>query len=81
MAGIVIRNSSGGNTTLYGATNAPSKYLAIHDGTRAYYVPVVASGSSVTIGSKRYSYNSSKPSFAVYDGFQTLYLANTETTV
>lgn len=81
MAGIVIRNSSGSNTTLYGATNAPSKYLAIHDGTRAYYVPVVTSGGSVTIGSKVYSYTSSKPSFAVYDGSQTLYLANTETTV
>lgn len=80
MAGIVIRNSSGGNTTLYGATNAPSKYLAIHDGTRAYYVPVVTSGGSVTIGSKVYSYSSSKPSFAVYDGSQTLYLANAETT-
>lgn len=81
MAGIVIRNSSGGNTTLYGATNAPSKYLAIYDGTRAYYVPAVTSGGSVTIGSKVYSYSSSKPSFAVYDGWQTLYLANTETTV
>ena len=80
MAGIVIRNSSGGNTTLYGATNAPSKYLAIHDGTRAYYVPAVTSGGSVTIGSKVYSYSNSKPSFAVYDGSQTLYLANTETT-
>ena len=81
MAGIVIRNSSGGNTTLYGATNAPSKYLAIYDGTRAYYVPVVTSGGSVTLGSKVYSYSSSKPSFAVYDGWQTLYLANTETNV
>lgn len=80
MAGIVIRNSSGGNTTLYGATTAPSKYLAIHDGTRAYYVPAVTSGGSVTIGSKVYSYSNSKPSFAVYDGWQTLYLANTETT-
>ena len=81
MAGIVIRNSSGGNTTLYGATNAPSKYLAIYDGTRAYYVPVVTSGGSVTIGSTKYSYISSRPSFAVYDGSQTLYLANTETAV
>lgn len=81
MAGIVIRNSSGGNTTLYGATNAPSKYLAIYDGTRAYYVPAVTSGGSVTIGSKVYSYSNSKPSFAVYDGSQTLYLANTETAV
>lgn len=81
MAGIVIRNSSGSNTILYGATNAPSKYLAIYDGTRAYYVPAVASSGSVTLGSKVYSYNSSKPSFAVYDGSQTLYLANTETTV
>lgn len=80
MAGIVIRNSSGGNTTLYGATNAPSKYLAIYDGTRAYYVPAVTSSGSVTIGSKVYSYSNSKPSFAVYDGSQTLYLANTETT-
>lgn len=80
MAGIVIRNSSGGNTTLYGATNAPSKYLAIYDGTRAYYVPAVTSSGSVTINSKVYSYSSSKPSFAVYDGWQTLYLANTETT-
>ena len=80
MASIVIRNSSGGNTTLYGATNAPSKYLAIHDGTRAYYIPVVASGSPVTIGSKVYSYSNSKPSFAVFDGSRTLYLANTETT-
>lgn len=80
MASIVIRNSSGGNTTLYGVTTAPSKYLAIYDGTRAYYVPVVASGGSVTIGSKIYSYSSGKPSFAVYDGSQTLYLANTETT-
>lgn len=80
MAGIVIRNSSGGNTTLYGATNAPSKYLAIYDGTRAYYVPAVTSGGSVTIGSKKYTYSNSKPSFAVYDGSQTLYLANTETT-
>ena len=79
MAGIVINNGSG-NTTLYGATNAPSKYLAIYDGTRAYYVPAVTSGGSVTLGSKVYSYNSSKPSFAVYDGSQTLYLANTETT-
>lgn len=83
MAGIVIRNknSGTGNTTLYGATNAPSKYLAIHDGTRAYYVPVVTSGGSVTIGNTKYSYSSSKPSFAVYDGSQILYLANTETTV
>lgn len=81
MAGIVIRNSSGGNTTLYGATNAPSKYLAIYDGTRAYYVPAVTSGGSVTLGGYVYSYSSSKPSFAVYDGSQTLYLANTETTV
>lgn len=81
MAGIVIRNSSGGNTTLYGATNAPSKYLAIYDGTRAYYVPAVTSSGSVTIGSKVYSYSNSKPSFAVYDGSQTLYLANTETAV
>lgn len=80
MAGIVIRNSSGGNTTLYGATNAPSKYLAIYDGTRAHYVPVVTSSGSVTIGSKVYSYINSRPSFAVYDGSQTLYLANTETT-
>ena len=79
MAGIVIRNSSGGNTTLYGATNAPSKYLAIYDGTRAYYVPAVTSGGSVTLGGYVYSYSSSKPSFAVYDGSQTLYLANTET--
>lgn len=78
MAGIVIRNSSG-NTTLYGATNAPSKYLAIYDGTRAYYIPAVTSGGYVTIDSKKYSYSSSKPSFAVYDGSQTLYLANTET--
>lgn len=81
MAGIVIRNSSGGNTTLYGATNAPSKYLAVYDGTRAYYIPAVASGGSVTIGSKKYTYSNSKPSFAVYDGSQTLYLANTETAV
>ena len=80
MAGIVIRNSSGGNTTLYGATNAPSKYLAIHDGTRAYYVPVVTSSGSVTIGGKAYSYINSRPSFAVFDGSQTLYLANAETT-
>lgn len=80
MAGIVINNGSG-NTTLYGATTAPSKYLAIHDGTRAYYVPAVTSGGSVTISSKVYSYSSSKPSFAVYDGSQTLYLANTETAV
>lgn len=80
MAGIVIRNSSGGNTTLYGATNAPSKYLAIYDGTRAYYVPAVTSGGSVTLGGYVYSYSNSKPSFAVYDGSQTLYLANTETT-
>ena len=80
MAGIVIRNSSGGNTTLYGATNAPSKYLAIYDGTRAYYVPVVTSSGSVTLGGKVYSYSNSKPSFAVYDGWQTLYLANSETT-
>lgn len=80
MAGIVIRNSSGGNTILYGATNAPSKYLAIYDGTRAYYVPAVTSNGSVTIGSKKYTYSNSKPSFAVYDGSQTLYLANTETT-
>lgn len=79
MAGIVINNGSG-NTTLYGATNAPSKYLAMYDGTRAYYVPAVTSGGSVTLGSKVYSYSSSKPSFAVYDGSQTLYLANTETT-
>lgn len=79
MAGIVIRNSSGGNTTLYGATNAPSKYLAIYDGTRAHYVPVVANGSPVTIGNTVYSYISSRPSFAVYDGSQTLYLANAET--
>lgn len=82
MAGIVIRNSSGGNTTLYGATNAPSsKYLAIYDGTQAHYVPIVTSSGSVTIGSKAYSYISSRPSFAVYDGSQTLYLANAETTV
>lgn len=81
MAGIVIRNSSGGNTTLYGATNAPSKYLAAYDGTRAYYIPAVTSGGSVTIGSKKYTYSNSKPSFAVYDGSQTLYLANTETDV
>lgn len=80
MAGIVIRNSSGSNTILYGATNAPSKYLAIYDGTRAYYVPAVTSSGSVTLGSRVYSYSSSKPSFAVYDGSQTLYLANTETT-
>lgn len=80
MAGIVIRNSSGGNTTLYGATNAPSKYLAIYDGTRAYYIPAVTSGGSVTLGGYVYSYSNSKPSFAVYDGSQTLYLANTETT-
>lgn len=81
MAGIVIRNSSGGNTTLYGATNAPSKYLAIYDGTRAYYVPVVTNSGSVTIGSTKYSYINSRPSFAVYDGSQTLYLANAETAV
>ena len=81
MAGIVIRNSSGGNTTLYGATNAPSKYLAVYDGTRAYYIPAVTSGGSVTIGSTKYSYISSRPSFAVYDGSQTLYLANAETTI
>ena len=81
MAGIVIRNSSGGNTILYGATTAPSKYLAIYDGTRAHYVPVVTSSGSTTIGSKVYSYSNNKPSFAVYDGSQTLYLANTETTV
>lgn len=80
MAGIVIRNSSGGNTTLYGATNAPSKYLAIYDGTQAHYVPIVTSSGSVTIGSKVYSYISSRPSFAVFDGSQTLYLANAETT-
>lgn len=81
MAGIVIRNSSGGNTTLYGAVNAPSKYLAIYDGTRAHYIPVVTSSGSVTINSKVYSYISSRPSFAVYDGSQTLYLANAETAV
>lgn len=81
MAGIVIGKGTTGNTILYGATTAPSKYLAIYEGTRAYYVPVVASGGSVTIGSTKYSYSSSKPSFAVYDGSQTLFLANTETAV
>lgn len=79
MASIVIRNSSSSNTILPGLTNAPSKYLAFYDGTRAYYVPVVAKGSPVTVGNYMYSYSSSKPSFAVYDGSQTLYLANIET--
>ena len=78
MAGIVIRKDASNNIILYGATNAPSKYLAIYEGTRAYYVPAVTSNGSVTLGNTVYSYSSSKPSFAVYDGSQTLYLANTE---
>lgn len=78
MASIVIRNDS--NVTLSAASTAPSKYLAMRSDSATYYVPIVASGSSVTLGGKVYSYSSSKPSFAVYDGSKTLYLANTETT-
>lgn len=78
MASIVIRSDS--NVTLSASATAPSKYLAMRSDSATYYVPVVASGSSVTLGGKVYSYSSSKPSFAVFDGSQTLYLANTETT-
>lgn len=81
MASIVIRANESSNVSLSASETASSRYLAMHSGTQAYYVPVVTSGGSVTIGSKVYSYSSTKPSFAVYDGSQTLYLANTETAV
>lgn len=81
MASIVIRANESSNVSLSASETASSRYLAMHSGTQAYYVPVVTSGGSVTIGSKVYSYSSTKPSFAVFDGSQTLYLANnTETT-
>lgn len=81
MASIVIRANNGGNVSLAANATAPSKYFAMHSGTQPYYVPIVALDGSVTLGNKKYTYNKYMPSFAVYDGSQTLYLANTETIV
>lgn len=81
MARIVVNANNGGNVSLAANATAPSKYFAMHSGTQPYYVPIVALNGSVTIGNKKYTYNKYMPSFAVYDGSQTLYLANTETTV
>lgn len=79
MASIVIRGNNS-TVTVEASTAMSSHNLAIYTGSTKLYVPFLWSSSSwVTLNGKKYSYDASKPTIAVYTGGQVMYMANTVT--